>query len=51
MIEAIIIVCLGIVMVELAAIGEYVSDVKQIMVQLFDVIEVYENESEVNSDD
>lgn len=51
MMEAIIIVCLGIVMVELAAIGEYVSDVKQIMVQLFDVIEVYENESEVNSDD
>jgi len=51
MIEAIIIICLGIVMVELAAIGEYVSDVKQIMVQLFDVIEVYENESEVNSDD
>lgn len=51
MMEAIILVCLGILMVELAAIGEYVSDVKQIMVQLFDVIEVYENESEVNSDD
>ena len=51
MMEAIILVCLGILMVELAAIGEYVSDVKQIMVQLFDVIEVYENESEVKSDD
>lgn len=51
MIEAIILVCLGIVMVELAAIGEYVSDVKQIMVQLFNVVEVYENESEVSNDD
>ena len=41
MLEAIIVVCLGILIVEIAAIGEYVSDIKQIMVQLLNVVEVY----------
>ena len=51
MMEAIILVCLGILMVELAAIGEYVSDIKHIMVELFNVVEVYGGEDDQDDDD
>lgn len=51
MLEVIIVICLGIIMIELAAIGEFVSDLKQIMVQLYGVIEVYEGEEVKEHDD
>jgi hypothetical protein len=48
MLEIIIVICLGILMVEIAALGEYVSDIKQIMVQLFNVVEVYGEDDQDN---
>ena len=51
MLEVIIVICLGIIMIELAAIGEFVADLKQIMVQLFGVIEEYEGEEVRENDD
>lgn len=48
MLEVIIVICLGILMIELAAIGEYIADIKHIMVELFNVVEIYGEDDQDN---